>query len=97
MKRWREISFPRTRTLLLRLALGSRGFDYMNRTIKFDKRTPGARLIDIVVRQDGREERIEADWVKTIAKIIYHVEVKPIPSQQYLKKHVSGTASTGPQ
>lgn len=66
------------RTQLLRLALGNRTFEYMNRSIKADKRTPGARLVDIVVRQDGREERIEADWVKYIARIIKHSPPKSL-------------------
>ena len=64
----------RWRAWLLRLALGRRMFDYMLRSIKLDKRTPAAKLVDIVVRQDGREERIEADWVKRIAQITYHLE-----------------------
>lgn len=68
-----KISFPRIRSLLLRMALGERQFNYMVRSIQYDKRTPGAKLVDIVVRQDGREERIEADWVKHIARIIKHV------------------------
>lgn len=57
------------RSLLLRLALGERTYNYMLKSIKYDKRTPGAKTVDIIVRQDGREERIEADWVRTIAKI----------------------------
>lgn len=68
------ISFKRIRAFLLRLALGKRTFDYMIRSTQADKRTPGAKLVDIVIRQDGREERIEADWVKTIAKITKHVK-----------------------
>lgn len=63
----------RWRALLLRVALGRRTFDYMLRSIKEDQRTPGAKLVDIVIRQDGREERIEADWVKKIAQITYHL------------------------
>lgn len=63
----------RWRAWLLRLALGQRTFDYMLRSIKADKRTPAAKLVDIVVRQDAREERIEADWVKHIAQITYHL------------------------
>lgn len=68
-----KIFFVRTRALLLRLALGSRQFDYMNRTIKNDKRTASARLVDVVVRKDAVERRIEADWIKHIARIINHV------------------------
>lgn len=69
--------FP-LRAWLLRLALGRRTFDYMVRSVQADKRTPGARLVDIVVRQDAREERIEADWVKRIARIVKRVTPKPL-------------------
>jgi hypothetical protein len=62
------------RSKLLRLALGRSTFDYMLRSIKADKRTPGAKLVDIVVRQDAVENRIEADWVKTIARLTQHIE-----------------------
>jgi hypothetical protein len=63
----------RWRAVLLRIALGRDTFDYMLRSIKADIRTPGAKLVDIVVRQDAREQRIEADWVKKIAQITYHL------------------------
>lgn len=61
---------------LLRCALGRRTYDYMCRSINDDKRSPRAYEIDIVVRKDGVEKRIEADWVKTIAKIINNIPVK---------------------
>jgi len=48
----------------------------MVNSIQHDKRTPGAKLVDIVVRQDGVERRIEADWVKHIARITKHVKLK---------------------
>lgn len=71
----RLAAWPRPwRCRLLRFALGRRTFEYMLRSIKADRRTPGARMVDIVVRQDGREERIEADWVKEIARMAYHLE-----------------------
>lgn len=63
----------RWRAWLLRLALGRHTFDYMLRSIKADHRTPAAKLVDIVIRQDARERRIEADWVKRIAQITYHL------------------------
>lgn len=63
----------RIRALLLHLALGTNTFRYMVRSIKYDTRTPSSRWVDIVVRKDGVEERIEADWVKNIAKITNHV------------------------
>ncbi len=64
--------------MLLRLALGQRTFDYMVRSVKHDKRTPHAKLVDIVIRQDGVERRIEADWVKNVARIVIDVEPKPL-------------------
>lgn len=70
-------SWPcRWRCWLLRLALGRSTFNYMLRSIKADIRTPGARQVDIVIRQDAVERRIEADWVKYIARMAYHL---PIP------------------
>jgi hypothetical protein len=70
LERWPN----RWRGWLLRIALGRSTFDYMLRSIRNDPRTPGARLVDIVVRQDAREVRTEADWVKTIARLTYHLE-----------------------
>lgn len=76
----------RWRTWLLRLALGQRTFDYMLRSIKADKRTPAARLVDIVIRQDAREERVEADWLKRIAQITYHLPSPPIDRKSLWKR-----------
>src|SRR5687767_14924300 len=70
LKRWAS---P-WRCWLLRLALGRRTFDYMLASIKADPRTPGAKLVDIVIRQDAVEKRIEADWVKRIAQMAYHLQ-----------------------
>jgi hypothetical protein len=53
---------------LLRLALGKRTYAYMCRTLSQDPRLPRCRLADIIVRQDGREVRIEADWLKTLCE-----------------------------
>ncbi len=58
------------RRLLLRLALGRRTFDYMVRTLTYDYRLRSARDADIIVRKDGVEQRIEADWLKTICRIV---------------------------
>lgn len=58
------------RQLLLKLALGKRTYNYMAETVRQDPRTRRARQVDIVVRKDGLERRIEADWVKTIARIV---------------------------
>lgn len=63
-------NFVWLRRLLLRLALGGRRYEYMVRTVLQDPRTPSARMVDIVVRKDGGERRIEADWVKWIAKLV---------------------------
>lgn len=77
--RWRDFwCLYRVRALLLRLALGRRQFDYMNRVLKSDDRIPSARMVDIVVRKDAVERRIEADWIKNIAKIVRHIEPKPL-------------------
>ena len=58
------------RRLLLWLALGPRTYDYMWRVLATDPRLRTCKLADIVVRKDGREKRIEADWLKKIAKIV---------------------------
>lgn len=72
--RHRMATWPsRWRCWLLRLALGRDTYNYMLRSIKNDPRTPGARLVDIVVRQDAKEVRTEADWVKRIAQLAYHL------------------------
>lgn len=56
--------------LLLRLAMGFGTYNYMCRSLKNDKRLPYARLADIVVRKDAKETRIEADWLRNLARII---------------------------
>jgi len=55
---------------LLRQALGDRAFEYMCRSLAHDPRLRSARMVDIVVRKDAVERRIEADWLKAIAKIV---------------------------
>jgi hypothetical protein len=76
-----QITTPRTTTkmkvrmitarrFLLWLALGPRTYDYMSRVLREDARLRTCRLADIVVRKDGVEHRIEADWLKTLATII---------------------------
>jgi hypothetical protein len=76
----------RWRCLLLRLALGQQTFDYMLRSIKNDPRTPAARLVDVVVRQDAREVRTEADWIKTIAKMAYHLPSPDIERKSWWRR-----------
>lgn len=63
---------------LLRMALGDDTFNYMVRSLKQDLRIFNARMVDIVVRKDAVERRIEADWVKSIARIVKDVEVPPL-------------------
>lgn len=81
--KWRLQRWPkRFRSWLLMLALGRDQFDYMLRSIRNDPRTPGARLVDIVVRQDAKEVRTEADWIKRIAQMTYH-----LPTPQISRGH----------
>lgn len=56
--------------LCLRLCLGANDYEYMVRTLCQDPRAPKARLIDIVVRKDGLERRVEADWLKKLARLV---------------------------
>lgn len=65
--------------LLLRLALGQRTYQYMCRTLSQDPRLRHARLADIVVRKDGREVRIEADWLKNLCKLVETDLTQPVP------------------
>jgi hypothetical protein len=50
--------------------LGEGQYQYMVRTLNQDARTPVARDVDVVVRKDGIERRVEADWLKPIAKLV---------------------------
>ena len=56
--------------ILLRLALGDSKYHSMVRTLKQDPRILTAHDVDIVVRKDGVERRIEADWLKELAKAV---------------------------
>jgi hypothetical protein len=58
------------RRLLLCLALGPRTYKYAARSLKYDPRLRNCRMSDIVVRKDGFERRIEADWLKELATIV---------------------------
>ncbi len=55
---------------LLLLIIFGKQYDYMARSVMFDNRVKTAKLVDIVVRKDGIERRIEADWIKNLAKIV---------------------------
>jgi len=61
--------FTWLRRFLLRLALGKSTYRYMLRTMTENPVIARARLVDLVARKDAREHRIEADWLKTIARI----------------------------
>jgi hypothetical protein len=62
------------KVVLLRLALGDATFHSMARSLKQDPRIATAHNVDIVIRKDGVEHRIEADWLKEFAKIVEGVE-----------------------
>jgi len=64
------------RRLLLWLALGPSTYDYMTRGLAHDPRLKTAKLADIVVRKDAVERRIEADWLKTLCKIVVTKKVR---------------------
>jgi hypothetical protein len=55
---------------LLKYILGKRTYEYMCRTLSQDPRLRQARLADIVVRKDGREVRIEADWLRNLCVLV---------------------------
>lgn len=53
----------------LREALGDQ-FVYAVRTLQSDPRLADAHTVDIVVRKDGVERRLEADWLKALARLV---------------------------
>lgn len=65
--------------MLLRLVFGNRTYSYMCRSLSQDSRLRSARLTDIIVRKDGREVRIEADWLKNLCKIVEKDLTSPVP------------------
>jgi hypothetical protein len=71
---------------LLKLILGSSTYEYMVRSILWDPRVRNDKLVDIIVMKDGVERRIEADWIKKIAKII-HTPEKEIEIANILGKY----------
>jgi hypothetical protein len=64
--------------LHLRMALGEQTFAYMVRSLQSDRRITNAHMVDIVIRKDAVEKRIEADWLKTLARMVRGVEVPPL-------------------
>lgn len=64
---------------LLKYILGKSTYEYMCRTLSQDPRLRSAKLADIIVRKDGRETRIEADWLKDLAKLVEKDLTTPVP------------------
>ena len=62
--------FVPLRRALFWLALGPYTYDYMRRSLGWDTRLRTARTVDLIVRKDGTEKRVEADWAKTIARCV---------------------------
>jgi hypothetical protein len=56
--------------LLLRLALGRRTYAYMCRSLSQIPGLRRCRSADIVVRKDGTERRVEADWLKKLCQLV---------------------------
>ncbi len=56
--------------LLLRLALGKWTYELILSSIRADPRMCDPHSIDIVVRKDAVERRIEGDWIKQVARLI---------------------------
>jgi hypothetical protein len=64
------------RRFLLRLVFGKRTYNYMCRTLE-GAPLRGCHFADIVVRSNGRDVRIEADWLKKLKGITHpHKVVK---------------------
>lgn len=61
----------------LHMALGDDAFDLMVRSLRADPRVQGAHTVDIVIRKDGVEKRVEGDWIKYIARIVRNVALVP--------------------
>jgi len=70
IQRWETYRVNFIKRLFLKLILGKRTYNYLCASLGYDPRLLKARTIDIIVRKDGREVRIEADWVKKIARIL---------------------------
>lgn len=63
---------------LLRVALGKSTYQYMCRTLQWDPRLKNCREADIVVRKDGMERRLEADWLKSLHHITHDERLTPL-------------------
>lgn len=71
---WRFLQPFRRALLYLALGRNTYYYYYMCRTLQSDKRAPRARMIDIVVRKDAVEKRIEADWNKELTFLVKDVK-----------------------
>lgn len=58
------------RRFFLWLALGPDTYRYVKGSVFSDHRAKSAHIIDLVVRKDAKETRIEADWVKSLIRIM---------------------------
>lgn len=58
------------RRILLWLAVGPRTFRAMQRSVQKDTLRV-AHTIDILIRKDSRESRVEADWLKDLATVLF--------------------------
>ena len=59
-------------------ALGDTTFYYMVRSLQRDPRIRYAHTVDIVIRKNGLERRIEADWLKKLARYVEDIEPPPL-------------------
>lgn len=91
MRTYREYRFLWLRRLLLWLALGPKQYRYMKRILAEDPRATRAYMTDIVIRKDGVERRFEADWVRSLARILHPPRedwLGPIPSPRPLNSNI---------
>lgn len=72
--------------ILLKFILGKNTYEYMVRSILHDPRSKKLDAnIDLLISQDGMDKRIEADWVKKIAKIVSTISTENKASEYRVK------------
>lgn len=54
------------------------GFGYVVRSLQADPRIRNPNTIDIIIRKDGVERRIEAQWLKELARLVEHETPDPV-------------------
>jgi hypothetical protein len=69
------------KVIALREALGD-GFNYAVRSLQYDPRIVNAHTVDIVIRKDGIERRLEADWLKQLARLVQHTTVPSVGERE---------------